>query len=77
VLDKSRSILTRLFQAAPEQRASPLEHLSYALQQYFNVPEDMPDAFVQAFARLDSSEHQREECKPETRSQTPVMATQR
>jgi hypothetical protein len=49
----------RVFPPRRAHRPSTLEQLSSALQQYFNVPQDMPDAFVKAFARLDSSEHQK------------------
>jgi hypothetical protein len=51
----------RVFQAARRQQPSTLEEWSSALQQYFTVPADMPDAFVKAFARLDSSEHENQD----------------
>jgi hypothetical protein len=50
----------RVFPAVRPQQASTLDGLSWALQQYFRVPEDMPDAFVMAFARLDSSEREKQ-----------------
>jgi hypothetical protein len=54
--------------AARRQQTSALGGLSWALEKYFRVPDDMPDAFVKAFARLDSSEHKHEESKVENRS---------
>jgi hypothetical protein len=73
---RERIARMRVLPAARHQRAHAA--LSSALQQYFRVPEDMPDAFVQAFARLDSSERrtEREESKPDNRSRAAMVAGQ-
>jgi hypothetical protein len=43
------------FSRTARARASTLDALSDGLQKYYEVPQNMPDEFLKAFARLDAS----------------------
>jgi hypothetical protein len=63
----------RFFSAARPQ-PSTLTAISSGLRELYTVPNDVPESFVKAFARLDSSEHQAER-DPQASQSSPTRST--